>query len=150
MSEGTVGIREPNTVASTSRDNGKPSRKRLSAEELADRTRFKFREEELEIPEIGGSIVLKTLSVREREQLPDPVDLTEVDDLGERTRKAIRSAAETFAVIVVEPNVTVEQAEKFLGDWPAEAFDRISEAYAKLVGNRLEADAAASEFQEPE
>lgn len=118
----------------------------LSAEDLANKTRFKFREEELELPQIGGKIVLKSLSVREREELPDPVDLSEVDDRGERSQRAINSAAQVFAVIVSEPKVTVEQAEQFLGDWPADAFDAVTEAYGRMVGNKEEAAAAAAEF----
>src|SRR4051794_4712751 len=90
-----------------------------TAEQLAERTRFKFREETLEIPEIGLSVILKSLSVRERESLPDPSDLSEVDDKGERTQRAIQSSAEVFAVIVAQPKVPVEQAVEFLPDWPA-------------------------------
>lgn len=127
----------------TSTSNGN---KVLSAEELADKTRFKFREETLDLPGIQGKIVLKSLSVREREELPDPVDLTEVTDRGERTKQAIESAAKVFAVIVAEPRVTAEQAAKFLGDWPAEAFDAVTEAYGDMVGNKEEAKAAAGEF----
>jgi hypothetical protein len=119
----------------------------LSAEQLADKTRFRFRESVLDLTDtIGGKITLKSLSVREREELPDAVDLTEVTDTGERTQKAISSAAQVFAVIVSEPKVTVEQAEQFLGDWPAEAFDAVTAAYGQMVGNREEAKAAAGEF----
>ena len=120
----------------------------LSVDDLADRTRFRFREEVLEVPEIGGKLVLKSLSVREREMLPNPEDLEEKDDKGERTKQALHNAAEVFAVIVAEPKVTVEQAEAFLGDWPAEAFDRVTGAYGKLVGTEEEVQAAAAEFPE--
>lgn len=136
MSEGT-------SESTSSKSNG---HRVLSAEDLANKTRFKFREEELELPQIGGKIVLKSLSVREREELPDPVDLSEVDDRGERSQRAINSAAQVFAVIVSEPKVTVEQAEQFLGDWPADAFDAVTEAYGRMVGNKEEAAAAAAEF----
>jgi DnaJ-domain-containing protein 1 len=126
-----------------SKSNG---HKRLSVDELADRARFRFREEELEIPEVGGSIVLKSLSVREREMLPDPTELLEVDDVGERTKRAIKNAAQVFSVIVAEPEVTPEQAEEFLGDWPADAFDRVTSAYGDLVGGKEDEKAAASAF----
>jgi hypothetical protein len=120
----------------------------LTAEDLANKVRFKFRETELDLTDKGvpGIIVLKSLTVREREQLPDPVDLTEVDDRGERTRRALESAGEVFALIVAQPKVTAEAAAEFLGDWPTEAYDAISEAYGSMVGNREEAQAAAGEF----
>lgn len=118
----------------------------LSADDLADRTRFRFREVVLEVPEIGGNLTLKSLSVREREMLPDPTELLEVDDLGERTQAAIKNAAQVFSVIVAEPRVSAEVAEQFLGDWPAEAFDRVTAAYGELVGSNEEVDLAAKEF----
>lgn len=122
----------------------------LSAEQLADRSRFKFRDTTLEIPEIGGSVVLKSLTVRERESLPDisDSDVMDTDDRGKRTKKAIKNSAIAFSIIVKEPDVTAEQAEEFLGDWPAEALDRITVAYRELVGNKEEAAAATAEFPE--
>lgn len=120
----------------------------LSAEQLADRSRFKFRDTTLEIPEIGGSIVIKSLTVRERESLPDISDVMDTDDRGKRTRKAIKNSAIAFSIIVKEPDVTAEQAEEFLGDWPAEALDRLTVAYRDLVGNKEEAAAASGEFPE--
>lgn len=113
----------------------------LSKEALADRTRFRFKEEVLEIPELGGSIKLKSLSVEEREALPGLVD---EDD---ESANAVAKLAQVFSVIVAEPKVTPEEAEKFLGDWPAEALDRIVAKYGELTGNKEEEQAAAAEFQ---
>jgi hypothetical protein len=141
----TFGKQEPVSDATS---NGKPRPGRLSLEDLADRTKFRFREETLEIPEIGGTIQLRSLSVKEREDLPNPGELAEVDDKGERTKRAVRAAAETFSIIVSDPKVTADQAEQFLGDWPVEAFDRITAAYAKLVGSEEEITQAADRFQD--
>jgi hypothetical protein len=120
--------------------------KRLTKDQLADRTRFKFREQELEIPEIGGSLVLKSLSVRERELLPDPEALGKIDDEGKRTEQALRDAGLVFSCIVSEPEVTPEEASEFLADWPAEAFDRVTKAYGELIGTEEEARTAREEF----
>jgi len=121
---------------------------RLTAEELADRTRFRFREKVLDIPELGGEITLKTLSVREREILRAPVEeAAGKTDEGDPTEAAIEAAAKVFSLIVLEPNVTEEEATGFLGDWPVEAFDRITDAYADLIGSREDEKAAYAEFQ---
>jgi hypothetical protein len=120
--------------------------RRLTKEQLADRTRFRFREQELEIPEIGGTITLKSLSVREREMLPDPAALAEIDDEGKRTEESLRNAGQVFACIVADPKVTPEEAAAFLADWPAEAFDRVTAAYGELIGTEEETKAASAEF----
>jgi len=145
MGEGTDPQQPYPDLSEDHPENGGGPR-RLTVEDLANRTRFRFREEELEVPEIGGTLVLKSLSVREREMLPDAEELQETDDAGQRTQQAIRNAAQVFAVIVAQPKVSPEEAEQFLGDWPAEAFDRVTAAYGELVGNREEEKAAAAEF----
>jgi len=136
----------PEEAAKIAATNGSHDSGILSADDLADRTRFRFREEAVEIPEIGGKVVLKSLSVREREMLPDASELSEVDDLGKRTEKALQNAAQTFSVIVVDPKIDPDGWAKFIGDWPAEAFDRITAAYGELVGTEGEVQAAADEF----
>jgi hypothetical protein len=125
-------------------------KKTLSADDLADRTRYRFREEVLEVPELGGSIVIRSLTVRQREALPSPLELMEIDDEGKRTEAAMDAAGTTFAQIIAEPKLTEEQARSFIGDWPAEAYDRVTEAYRKLVGDDEEevVQAAAAEFPE--
>jgi len=157
MSEGTQSYEvlktgEPPTVEAPTVElpakNGKRDTGMLSAADLADRSRFDFRYEVVELPEIGGKIKLKSLSVEEREMLPDLRKLSEEDDVGKRTEGAIKAAAFTFALIVAEPKVTAEEAEKFLGDWPAKAYDRVNEAYDKLLGGGEEEKAAYREFPE--
>jgi hypothetical protein len=122
---------------------------RLSAADLADKTRFQFRESVLDLPELGGSITLKTLSVREREVLRAPIEeAQERNESGDPTEAAIKSAGKVFSTITVDPKVTPDEAAAFIGDWPVEAFDRVTEAYAELIGSREEEKAAYAEFQE--
>jgi len=127
------------------RPNGASGRK-LTKADLADRTRFRFREQELEIPELDGTITLKSLSVREREMLPDPGVLKEIDDEGQRTERALQNAATVFSCIVADPDLSAEEAAEFLGDWPSEAFDRVTAAYSELIGGEEEQKAASAEF----
>jgi hypothetical protein len=122
----------------------------LTASDLRDRSRFQFREEELELPELGGSVLLRSLSVEEREMLPDPTLLSEIDDKGERTQAAIKASAETFSLIVADPKVSAGEALEFLSEWPAEAFDKITQAYGRLVGDAEEERAAYAEFPGPD
>jgi hypothetical protein len=107
----------------------------LTAEDLADESRFQFRRKEVEVPEIGGKVTLKTLSVAEREALPP---LVGEDD--EKESEANKRLAKALSLIMVEPNVTPEQAEAFLGRWPAGAWDRIVVAYLELATGQPDAD----------
>jgi hypothetical protein len=115
-------------------------------EELCDETRFQFSTDVLEIPEVQARLLLRTLSVEERESLPGIAELMEEDKSGNRTEKAIKASAMTFSVIVHKPKLTPEQAEQFIGKWPAAAFDRLSTAYRKLVGDAEEESAAYATF----
>lgn len=126
--------------------NGGTGSRVLSAADLADKTRFKFREHEIEVPELDGNLVLRSLTVAERESLPDPAELEELDDEGERTEKAMEATAKVFSIIVAEPKVSFEQARDFIPTWPAEALDRVTAAYRLFVGNKEEVTAAGAEF----
>lgn len=124
------------------REKGLPvSNGRLTKEQLAEKTRFRFKEQTLELPELGGSIVLKSLTVGEREALPDLTDADGKPDAG------IPKIAALFAAIVADPKVTTQEAEEFLPGWPAEALDALLVAYGKLAGTEEEAAAAAAEFR---
>lgn len=112
----------------------------LTKEALADRSRFQFKHEELELPEIGGYIVLKTLSVAERDSLPDLVDKDGEPDVSTPKLAAI------FAAAVAEPKLTAAEAEEFLGAWPAAALDKVIEKFGELAGGEKEQSAAAGAF----
>lgn len=130
MSEGQTQTKPKTT------DNGSgPQNAIATLADLRDKDRFQFKESILEIPELGGAkIVLRSLSVREREMLPGLEDIKETDDKGKRTKAAIRAAAETYSVLVHEPKLSAEDWESFLGDWPTEGYDRVSRAYGEMIG----------------
>jgi hypothetical protein len=112
---------------------------RLSKEQLGDRGRFTFNQEEVEIEELGGSVVVRTPSVGQRDELSKHTPDDEKDWTLEHT-------ATLFSLIVVDPEVTAEEALEFLGDWPGTALDRITKTFARLVGTKEELRDAAGDF----
>lgn len=112
----------------------------LTKEALADRSRFQFRSEELELPELDGYVVLKSLSVEERDNLPELTDKDGNPDV------SIGKLAAIFAAAVDQPKLTPAEAEEFLGSWPATALDRVIEKFGEIAGNETERSAAAREF----
>lgn len=113
---------------------------RLSKEQLGDRGRFKFVQEDVELPELGGSVVVRSPSVGQRDALARELP----DDEKEWT---IEHTAKLFAVIVVDPAVTPEEAQEFLSDWPGTALDKITEKFNELVGTKEEKREAAGDFR---
>lgn len=115
----------------------------LSADELADKLRFQFKEEDVELPEIGGKIRVKQLNLEEREGLPDLVDEKGkvLPDPG------LRRLASMFAAIVIEPDMQMEAARQAILKWPAEAVDRVIIAFGKMTGTKEEAAAVRDEFR---
>lgn len=114
----------------------------LSKDQLANASKFSFDEEVLELPEIdGGKIMLKTLSVDERDSLPDLVNPDGSD------ASSTAKLAAYFSACVKTPDVTAEEAEKFLGKWPATALDKVLKKFAEMAGaTKEEQSAAAGEF----
>lgn len=117
----------------------------LSLNDLADVGRFQFEKDTVDLPEIGGYIVCRTLSVAERDALPD---LTKIDpDSGKEVPDvSVDKLAEIFAATVCEPKATLEQAKQFLPGWPATALDKVIEKFGELVGVDEEAREAAGAF----
>jgi hypothetical protein len=105
---------------------------RLNKEQLADRSRYQFKTEEVEIPELGGSVEVKTLSVKERDSLPDLVD----ED--GKPQASVENLAKVFSAVVSDPEVTEQEAQGFLGDLPATALDRVIEKFGELLGTSEE------------
>jgi len=114
---------------------------RLSKEQLSDRKRYQFRTEEVEIPELGGSVEVKTLSVKERDQLPDLTDEKGNADA------SVEKLAQVFAAVVSDPKVTAKEAEGFLGDLPATALDRVIEKFGELLEGKEDQSARRREFR---
>lgn len=109
---------------------------RLNKEQLKDRTRYQFRSEVVEIPELDGDVEVKTLSVKERDALPDLVDADG------KPIATLSSLAGVFAQVVSDPKITRQEAEEFLGDLPSTALDRVIEKFGELLSTKEE-DAAA-------
>lgn len=112
-----------------------------TAEDLRNTAKFRFKTETLPIPEVGVSLVLRSLSIRQREDLPDIDPEADVT-----TEETIAKLAETFSIIVHQPKVTAEEAQVFLGDWPAEALDRLMVAYVQMQGSKEEEAVAYGAF----
>lgn len=115
---------------------------RLTKEQLADKTRYRFRKQEVDLPELDGSVQVKTLSVGEREDLPDLVDADGKSIAG------IGELARVCAAVVVDPRLTSGEWEEFLADLPATVLDRVIEAFGELLGtNEKESAATRREFR---
>jgi hypothetical protein len=118
--------------------------KRLTKEELQDRARFNFAEEELELPEGSGEgVVLRTPSVEGAHALERAA--------AERKDNGVTSpqvAADLLATYCVEPNLKAEEWHQIVGPWPSPELGRLYEACAKLAGlTEEESRGAATEFR---
>lgn len=113
---------------------------RASKAALADKSRFRFKEDELDLSEhIDGVVLgLKSLSVGERDKLPDLVDGDGKPDVD------VPKLAAVFAAVVSDPKVSAGEAEEFLADWPAEALDAVIEKFGELTGAKESGKAAAT------
>jgi hypothetical protein len=119
---------------------------RLSKDQIGDRGRYRFKQNEVPIPELSedednpDTVLIRTPSLKQRDEmgtkLPDDPTEWKVDD-----------AALLASVWVVEPQLSEKEWAEFLGDWPGTAFDRITTAFAKLIGGEEEMRRAAGDFQ---
>ena len=113
---------------------------RLSKTKLANHSDFNFKEEEVDLPEIGGSVLVRSPSVKVREEMAKRAPDDEKDwDLSH--------TAYLFSVVVVDPDVSQAEAEEFLGDWPGTALDRVLEKFTELIGTKEDKRDAVGEFQ---
>lgn len=103
---------------------------RLTKAQIKDRSRYQFKAEEVEIPELDGSVEVKTLSVKERDELPDLIDEDGKASAG------LKELAGVFAAVVSDPKVSAKEAEGFLGDLPAPALDRVIEKFGELLSDK--------------
>lgn len=122
----------------------KPKAKILTEEEIADTSRYQFAEEELYLPELGGSIVVRPMTVEQRQELPS------MRDEDGNFKPTLKSMAAGFASIVVNPKLTPEKAEKFVGKLPTTAYDAVQLKLAELIGSTEEARATRKEFRPSE
>jgi len=120
---------------------------RLSKANMAAKGRFVFVQEEVELEEIPdengepGTVLVRTPSVRQR----DEISKATPDDVGEWT---IEHTATIFSTVVVDPQLTTEEAMEFLGDWPGTALDKVIEKFNELIGtDKGEMKSAAGQFR---
>lgn len=114
---------------------------RLSKEDLGDSSRFQFKTHEVELEELGGSVLVRTPTVEQQSKLADLVD-------GEKFKGDVASArAKALSIAVVEPTITEEEAKRYISEWPASAVEKIESAFQKLMGTEQEESAAADQFR---
>ncbi len=112
----------------------------LTREQLADAARFSWDEKTLEVPELGGKLGIRGLSVAEQNQLDNQIP----DDLAKWT---LKHTALSFSKFVVKPEMTEAQWLEVIKPMPNKALLRINRALNGLIGLRDEEDnAAALEF----
>lgn len=119
---------------------------RLTAEQLNASARhdFDLDEQEVEVPQLGGTILLRELLLGERTKLEERAQKDGVSNA--------QALAMSFQAHCVEPRLKVAEVEKFLPKWPAAVADDVFKAINGLGGpdfEREESAAAEAEFPEP-
>lgn len=107
---------------------------------------FQFQEEEVEVPELGGSILLRQLSAGGQGDLLDGL----IDPETESIRSFKEFAARQLAKACVDPPMSVDEARDFLERTPANIFAPIREAITKLNGSDPAAVKRAAENTFPD
>lgn len=110
---------------------------RLSKEQFLDRTRYSFDALEVDLPELGGSVEVRALSNKDRNEF---VRLTQKAGKTKRVGEANRLAAEALAIAISDPVLTAEEIEGVLEDQPATASDRILKELVDLLGPDTDED----------
>lgn len=117
---------------------------RLTVQDLVQK--IQVAQHELEIPELDGSVVVRGLTVGQRDRCRKGV----VDSQGGITDPA-ELELRIFTAGLAEPAVNREQANKLKELWPGEVWDRVIEAIGDLGVDPKEVErAAAQEFQGPD
>lgn len=119
----------------------KPELPILTPEQIADTSRYKLEPETLPLPEIGGAVRVKPMTVGQRLSLPSMRD----DD--GNWAPTLEAMAASFASVLFEPELTPKQAEKFLGKLPTTAYDAVQLKIAEMVGSIEEERATRKEFR---
>lgn len=122
-------------------------KRRLTAEEVSA-GEFTFREEEVEIPQLGGTVLLREMPIGKRDKLlNEALNSDEKVDWGE-------SRVRTFTAYCVDPVFKRADVRRFLPKWPSSVVDHVFWVINNKLGGQDidEEDSAtvAEEFQEPE
>jgi hypothetical protein len=117
---------------------------RLTAEQLNASAEhdFDFREEEVDVPQLGGSILLRELDVKRRSKLLNGL----LDENG-NVKDVAEMNVRMFAASCVDPPVGSREARKFIPKWPATVYDAAMEPLKRLGGDAgEEVSKAETEF----
>jgi hypothetical protein len=121
---------------------------RLTAEQLnesADRD-FTLKEEEVEIPQLGGTVLLRELTTGRRAKL-----LKGITDENGNVSDAMEFQNRLVAAALIEPAVKTAEVRRWLHKWPATEADKILDAVGRLGGDKKKEEAnAEAEFQDEE
>lgn len=114
----------------------------LSAEQLSGQVAFE--ERDVDLPELGGSVKVRALSVGRRARMRKGI-INAAGDITDPGEFEIRM----FVAGMHDPKVTREQALILKENWPAAMWDRVILAIAELGSADPEevAQSAADEFQ---
>lgn len=124
---------------------------RLTPEQLnaSKNHEWEFDEEEVEIPQLGGSVLLRELTVKRQGVL-----LSGLQDEHGNIKDIVKMQVRLFAAGCVEPRMKESEVEKFLPSWPTTEAKRVFDVINKLGGPEFEAEkeaeAAEAEFPESE
>lgn len=119
---------------------------RLSRDQLGDRGRFKFKQDEVPLPELSDdeenpdTVLVRVPSLKQRDELSDKLPDDEKD-------WGVDDAAQLASVMVIDPDLSQEEWAEFIGDWPGTAFDRVIKKFAELVGTQEDMRQAAGDFR---
>ncbi len=112
---------------------------RLTKDQVLEHT-YEFREQEVDLPELGGSVLIRQLSAAKQSRMLEGLidfDTGGVTDLEEMQ-------ARQFAASCVDPGFTVEEARDLMKRWPAEEWRRVTDAIQALSPAPQEVKRAAA------
>jgi hypothetical protein len=115
----------------------------LTKEQLQDRARFNFRESTLELPELGGKVGLRALSVGKRNSLSNQLPELIKD-------WQLKHTAMSLAAYVSSVEMTVDEWTETIKPWPASGLDRINKEIRNLLNITPEEEASAGIEFRPE
>jgi hypothetical protein len=119
---------------------------RLTAEQLnASKDHdFTFKEEEVEIDQLDGAVLLKELTVSRRSKL-----LKGITDENGNVSDVQEFQVRMFAASCIDPALKTAEVRKFLPKWPATEADKVFGAIGRVSPDSdKEAANAEAEFQE--
>jgi hypothetical protein len=117
---------------------------RLTAEQLnaSAELDFQLKEEEVEIPQLGGSVLLRELTSGRRAKL-----MKGITDENGNINDVMEFQNRLAAASLIDPVVKTAEVRKWLHKWPATEADKILDAVNRLGGDKKkEAANAEAEF----